>query len=89
MHPGDVSLPPKILIQIRERRQTVVRIHNDVDVRVEGAQKYDAVGWFVLQREPGAPDHQGVVVHMEERDLVILLAEDEEDRVDQLSDFGE
>lgn len=45
---------------------------------VEESNEEQKMGWEVLQHSPSADGHDGVMVKMEEADLVVLLAENEE-----------
>lgn len=42
-----------------------------------------------VHHEPPDVEHAGVVVHVQDRDLVVVLAEDEEEGVHELDELGE
>lgn len=42
-----------------------------------------------VHHEPPDVEHGGVVVHMQDGDLVVVLAQDEEERVHELDELGE
>lgn len=42
-----------------------------------------------VHHEPPDVEHAGVVIHMQDRDLVVVLAEDEEEGVHELDELGE
>lgn len=86
----DVSLPPQILLHVRaEGSQAIVRIHHHVNEGVDQADEERLSSGHVLDSQPPVEDHCGVVVNMEESHLVVLLPQDEEERVTELYDFGE
>lgn len=87
---SDVLLPPEVLLPlVAQRCQGVVAVHDDVHEGVDGANEGAMTPGVVLGGPPGYHGHDCVVVHVQERDLVVLLAQDEEDRVEQFTDLGE
>ena len=53
-----------------------------------GSQERGAPG-DVLDPDPPEAEHGGVVVHVEEGQLLLLLADDEEHRVEHLKELAE
>lgn len=43
--------------------------------------------WQILEVTPGEHGHNGVMIDVQERDLVLLLTQHEEDRVEQFDQF--
>jgi len=67
----------------------VITVHAYVHERIQqGAEERLATG-RVFSTEPPVEDHRAVVIDVEERHLVIFLAQNEKDRVGQIDDFRE
>jgi len=89
LHASKIPLPPQILLHVRtEGGQQVVRIHDHVDETIAQRSHVRCTARYKLQHGPSDDGHRGVVVNMEEGDLVVLLACDEEECVDELDDLG-
>lgn len=66
--------------------ECIVGVHEGVHREVHGDEP--AAGrCLVLHRVPGVDEHGGVVVPVQEDEL--LFAQDDEERVDEFDDFGE
>lgn len=85
----DVLLPPEVRPHGRDGRQTVVRVHEDVDEAVKCGTKIRVATGDPVHHEPPDVEHGGVVVHMQDCDLVVVLAQDEEEGVHELNELGE
>lgn len=86
----EVFLPPQVLLHVRaDGRQAVVRVHDDVDEGVHQADEEGLSSGQIFDSRPPVEDHGGMVVHVKEGDLVVLLPQDEKDRVTELYDLGE
>lgn len=86
---SDVLLPPEVRTHGRDRRQTIVRVHEDVDEAVKCGTEIRVATGDPVHHEPPDVQHGGVVVHMQDRDLVVVLTQDEEEGVHELYEFGE
>lgn len=67
-----------------ERAQEVVRIHNDVDERVDASAEVRVAAAAELAAQEPRPYQEHVVVDVQEAHLLELLAEQHEDGVQQL-----
>lgn len=85
----DVLLPPEVRPHGRDGRQTIVRVHEDVDEAVKCGAEVRVAAGDPVHHEPPDVEHAGVVVHVQDRDLVVVLAEDEEEGVHELDELGE
>jgi hypothetical protein len=56
----------------------VICIHNSMYKTVHNRHEGPVIGGVVLQAGPGHHNHEGVMVHVEERHLVVFLSDDEE-----------
>lgn len=75
-------LPPDVLLEAGSHGgQHVVRVHDDVDEGVDDADERAVPAGVVLGGSPGDHGHHGVVVHVQEGNLAILFAQDEEHSV--------
>lgn len=86
---SDVFFPPEVGTYGRNRGQTIVRVHEDVDEGVECRSKIRMAAGNPVHHKPPDVEHGGVVVDMEDRYLVVVLAEDEEEGVHEFYEFGE
>lgn len=86
---SDVLLPPKVRTHGRDGRQTIVRVHEDMDEAVQCGTKIRVATGDPVHDKPPDVQHGGVVVHVQDRDLVVVLAQDEEEGVHELDEFGE
>jgi len=87
---GHVLLPPQVLLVLGSHcGHHVVEVHDNVHARVENANDYALLAGSVLQVAPGEEHRDGVMVHVEERHLVVLLAQHKERRVQQIDDLRE
>lgn len=59
---GDVSLPPEVWPQGRDRGESVVGIHQDVDEAVQGGTKVRVTTWHPVHNKPPDVEHTGMVV---------------------------
>lgn len=75
-------LPPQVFLEFWSHRgQHIVEVHDDVDEGVDDSDEGSVSAGEVLGASPGNHWHDGVVVQVQERYLVILFPKDEEDRV--------
>lgn len=75
-------LPPQVFLEFWSHRgQHVVEVHDDVHEGVDNADEGSVSAGEVLGATPRDHRHDGVVVQVQERYLVILFPQDEEDRV--------
>lgn len=78
-------LPPNELSILRSQsRNSIVRVHQHVDKTVQQPHQHEVVCRMMHQMQPGPRHHGGVVVQMEEGDLVVLLAEDKKYRIEKV-----
>mmetsp|Transcript_11730 Transcript_11730/g.16333 ORF Transcript_11730/g.16333 Transcript_11730/m.16333 type:complete len:211 (+) Transcript_11730:238-870(+) len=85
LHAGQVRLPPDVL---GVHGEEVVGVHDGVDEAVQHNSEVDvpvvpSVGVQPVEQEDGA-----VVVHVQERELLPLLAGDDEEGVHEVQDLG-
>lgn len=79
---GDPVLPPQVFLEFWSHRgQHIVKVHDDVHEGVDDANEGSVTAGEVFGAAPGYHRHDGVVVQVQERYLVILFPQDEEDRV--------
>lgn len=78
---GDPGLPAQVLLGAGDGGQHVVAVHDDVHQAVDEPDEGAVAAGEELGANPRAQRHHGVVVHVQEGQLVVLLAEDEEHRV--------
>lgn len=82
---SDMFLPQQIRMEPGAHGcEHVIRIHDDVDEGVDHPNERPVAPGVVLGGSPGDHRHHGVVVHVEECNLALLLSDDEEDCVEQL-----
>lgn len=78
-------LPEQVLLILGTHSgQHVVSVHDDVNKGVDNTYQRPMPARVVLGGPPGYHRHHRVMVQVEEGDLTILLADDEEDRVEEL-----
>ena len=70
-----------------ERGQEVVDVHDDVDEGVEERAEALVAAGHEATGLPGEEGHDAVVDHVQRRHVVVLLAQDEEERVEELSEL--
>lgn len=56
---------------------------------VDNTDQGSMASWVVLGGSPRYHRHHGVVIHMKESDLVILLSDHEEDRIEEFGHLRE
>lgn len=89
LHPRQVLLPPQILLHVRAKRgQHVIRIHDGVDEAIEQGPEITQSPGHEFQQAPLEDQHGDVMVHVEERDLVVLLSHHEEEGVEEFDVLG-
>lgn len=72
-----------------ECSQKVVGVHDDVHEAVDEADESPMAPGQIFDAAPGYDGHHGVVVQVQEGDLLLLLAQDEEHRIQQLRQLGQ
>jgi hypothetical protein len=89
LHGSDVLFPPELLSQAGYGREGIVQVHDDMHARVEPRAQPDLTTRNPCDRDP--PDHQHcrVVEHVQESDLVVLFADDHEERVQEFDGLRE
>lgn len=76
---GDMLLPEQEPLVLRTHSgHHVIRVHNYMDKRVDDPNEGPVTPRVVLGGPPRYHGHHCVVVHMEERDLSVLLPDYEE-----------
>jgi hypothetical protein len=86
----DVLLPPQRLLQLwLKGGEEVVRVHDDVNETVDDEQQSGMRCVQVFVVDPRRQHHAGMVVSVQERYLVVLLAQHKKNRVQQVHDFRE
>eukprot|EP00976_Prorocentrum_cordatum_P081082 1184251-Prorocentrum_minimum.AAC.3 len=78
----DIFLPEAVH---PERREAVIRVHNDVHKRVNARAEVAVSHGLQLHHHEPRPDQQRVVVNVQEGQLVELLAHNHEEGVQQLN----
>lgn len=88
---SDILFPPQIFLDFRpKRRQGIIEIHDDMNQCVEQSKEPDDRSHRVdLETEPGEYRHDGVVIQMQKGDLGVLLAQHEEDGVEQIHESSD
>lgn len=87
---GQVFLPPQVLLHVRANgSQAVVRVHDDVDKRVDEADEERLSTGYVFDSSPPVEDHGAVVVDVKKCQLAILFPQNKKYRVTKLYDFRE
>lgn len=83
-----VFLPPQELLHLRSHGgEQVIAVHNNVHEGVDEANRHSLLSKRVLQVVIGPQDHNGVMVNVQEGDLSLVLAQDKEDRVQELNNL--
>lgn len=76
---GEVLLPPDVLLVLRSHGgDHVVEVHDDVYEGVEEGEEGRVAARCELESHPDRERHNTVVDHVQGRDMLVLLAEDEE-----------
>lgn len=70
---SDVLLPPEVWTHGRDGRQTIVRVHEDVDEAVKCGTKIRVAAGDPVHHEPPDVQHGGMVVDVQDRDLMVVL----------------
>lgn len=86
---SDVLLPPEVRTHGRDGRQPVVGVHEDVDEAVKCGTEIRMAAGDPVHHEPPDVEHGGMVVDVQHCDLVVVLAQDEEEGVHELYELGE
>jgi len=82
LYNSQVLFPPEILLHMRpECGQHVVGVHEDVNEGVDDAKESRMTASNELHTDPTADRHHRMMVEMQERDLSIFLAQNEEHRI--------
>jgi hypothetical protein len=59
-------------------------LHDDVNEGVEKGSKKCMSSWHVFNAHPSSKGHNRVVIQVEERSLIILLAQNKDNRIQKL-----
>jgi len=90
LHGGQILLPPEVLLVLRSHSgHKVVAVHDHMDEGIEQAEEGTVTSWGELDSPPASGWHDGVVDDVQVGDLIVLLAQYEEDGVQELSDLAE
>ena len=77
---GEVFLPPdELLVLGSHGGDHVIKVHDDVDERVEQAEEGRVTAGSEANAEPHAHRHDTVVHHVQQRDVLLFLAQHEEE----------
>lgn len=75
-----MPLPPDALfVLLVPSRKKIVSVHPDVHERVQEGHKHHLASPNKPGQSPAEHDHGAVMVHVQERDLPLLLFQDEEE----------
>lgn len=86
---SDVLLPPEVWTHGRDRRQAIVRVHEDMDEAVKCGTKIRVAAGDPVHHKPPDVEHGGMVVDVEDGDLVVVFPQDEKEGVHELYELGE
>jgi len=87
---GEVFLPPdELLVLGSHGGDHVIKVHDDVDERVEQAEEGRVTAGSEANAEPHAHRHDTVVHHVQQRDVLLFLAQHEEERIEEFCELGE
>lgn len=90
LNAGHVLLPPQILLVLRSHGgDHIVEIHNDMHTGVENANDDALFAGRILQIAPREEHCDRMMVDVQERDLIVLLAQHKERGVQQIDDLRE
>lgn len=82
-------LPPQVFLELwSHSREHVVEVHHDVHERVDDADEGAVTAWEVFRAAPRNHRHDRVVIQVQERHLIVLLSQHEEDRVEKFRKLG-
>jgi hypothetical protein len=77
---GKILLPPQVLLVLGSKcGDQVVRVHDDVDKSVQESEESGVTAWGKFDAEPHRHGHDPVVDHVEGRNVVVFLPQNEED----------
>lgn len=77
---GEILLPPDVLLVLwAHRRDHVVEVHDDMHEGVEESEEGRVTTWREFQAHPDREGHDSVVDYVQRRDLLVLLAQNEEE----------
>ena len=89
MQTCDVTLPPKILLDLRtQSRDEIVEVHDDVDAHVEEHEEGRMATSDKLEEGPADHGHYGVMNYVQRCQLVIFLSQNKEERIHEIDEFG-
>jgi len=87
---GQILLPPEILLVLGTHGgHQIVGVHDDVDEGVEHTEEGAVSSRREFDAPPDGGRHDAVVDHVQIGDLIVLLAQHEEDRVQKLGQLAE
>jgi hypothetical protein len=85
-----VLFPPQVRLHVgSERGEAVVSVHDRVHERVQQEQDERVAAADELVAKVARDQDSRVVVHVQERDLIVLLSQREHKSVGQVNHFGE
>lgn len=85
---SDVLFPPEVGTHGRDRGQAIVRVHEDVDEAVERRTEVRMAAGNPVHDKPPDVEHSGMVVDVQDCDLVVVLTKNEEKGVHEFYEFG-
>ena len=87
---GEVLLPPDVLLVAGSQGgHHVIEVHDDVDEGVEQSEEGRVTAGAEADADPDAERHDAVVDDVQQRNVLVFLAQDEEERVEELGELGE
>lgn len=85
-----IFLPPDELLVLRTHGgYHVVKIHDDMDKSIEQSEKCRVTTRCETNAEPNAHRHNTMVNNVQQRNMLILFAKNEEKRIKELGELGE
>lgn len=90
MQPGQILLPPQVLLVLRTHGgHHVVEVHDDVHERVEHTDQDSLLAEEVFQVEERPEGHCRMVIDMQERHLALIFTQYEKHGVQEIQYFRE
>jgi len=87
---GEVFLPPDELLVLGSHGSNhVIEVHDNMHECVEQAEEGGMSAGGEANAEPYAHRHDTVVDDMQQRDMLLFLAQHEEERIEEFSELGE
>ena len=88
LHRCQMFLPPQIFVKSWAHcGEQVVRVHDHVNCAVEEAEESAVTAWCEFDTPPDGCGHYSVMNHVQVGNLIIFLAQDEENGVEEFKEF--